>query len=154
MQLTSPVLNPKRLASRKYPFEMIYEFANAVMDKEMGDMLEYWQLIKRPKFRDVWSKAFGREIGRLAQGQKGIVEGTDAIFFKAMDEVPPERQKYITYAQICTNYRPEKADPNCIRITLGGNLVNYLGDVGTRTADMLTVKLLFNSVIWTSVTST
>lgn len=64
----------------------------------MGDMLEYWQLIKRPKFRDVWSKAFGKEIGRLAQGQKGIVEGTDAIFFKAMDEVPPERQKYITYA--------------------------------------------------------
>jgi hypothetical protein len=32
MQLTSPVLNPKWLASRKYPFEMIYEFANAVMD--------------------------------------------------------------------------------------------------------------------------
>ncbi len=66
-----------------------------------------------------------------------------------MDEVPPERQKDITYARICANYRPEKADPNRIRITLGGNLVNYPGDVGTRTADMLTVKLLFNSVIST-----
>jgi hypothetical protein len=149
MQLTSPVLNPKRLASRKYPLEMLCEFANAVMDDETGDMLEYRQLIKRPKFRDTWSKAFGKEIGRLAQGQKGIVEGTNAIFFKSMDEVPPERRKDITYARICANYRPEKADPNRIRITLGGNLVNYPGDVGTRTADMLTVKLLFNSMIST-----
>jgi hypothetical protein len=89
------------------------------------------------------------DIGRLAQGQKGIVEGTNAIFFKSMDEVPPERRKDITYARICANYRPEKADPNRIRITLGGNLVNYPGDVGTRTADMLTVKLLFNSMIST-----
>jgi hypothetical protein len=32
---------------------------------------------------------------------------------------------------------------------LGGNLVNYPGDVGTRTADLLTVKLLLNSVIST-----
>jgi hypothetical protein len=53
------------------------------------------------------------------------------------------------YVRICANYRPEKADPNRIRITLGGNLVNYQGDVGTRTADMLTVKLLLNSVILT-----
>jgi hypothetical protein len=149
VQLTSPVLNPKRLASRKYPLKMLCEFANAVMDDETGDMLEYRQLIKRPKFRDTWSKAFGKEIGRLAQGQKGIVEGTNAIFFKSMDEVPPERRKDITYARICANYRPEKADPNRIRITLGGNLVNYPGDVGTRTADMLTVKLLFNSMIST-----
>jgi hypothetical protein len=32
---------------------------------------------------------------------------------------------------------------------VGGNLVNYPGDVGTRTADLLTVKLLLNSVIST-----
>jgi hypothetical protein len=73
MQLTSPVLNPKRLASRKYPLEMLCEFANAVMDDETGDMLEYRQLIKRPKFRETWSKAFSKEIDRLAQGQKGVM---------------------------------------------------------------------------------
>jgi ribosomal protein S10 len=118
MQLTRPKLKAQKLASRKYPLELLCEFANAVMDDETGDMLEYRQLIKRPKYRDTWSKAFGKEIGRLAQGQKGVVEGTDAIFFKSMDEVPPERRKDITYARICANYRPEKADPNRIRITL------------------------------------
>ena len=45
--------------------------------------------------------------------------------------------------------RRDKADPYRCRITLGGNLFNYPGNVGTRTADMLTIKLLFNSVIST-----
>ena len=35
------------------------------------------------------------------------------------------------------------------RLTVGGNLINYPGDCGTPTADMLTVKLLINSVIST-----
>ncbi len=32
---------------------------------------------------------------------------------------------------------------------MGGNLINYPGDCGTPTADLLTVKLLLNSVIST-----
>jgi hypothetical protein len=85
----------------------------------------------------------------LAQGQEGVVDGTDALDFIHPDDVPTERRKDITYARICADYRPEKSDPNRIRITVGGNLVNYPGDVGTRTAVLLTVKLLLNSVIST-----
>ncbi len=32
---------------------------------------------------------------------------------------------------------------------MSGNLINYLDDCGTPTADLLTVKLMFNSVIST-----
>jgi hypothetical protein len=32
---------------------------------------------------------------------------------------------------------------------MGGNLVNYPGDCGTPTADLITVKLLLNSIIST-----
>jgi hypothetical protein len=85
----------------------------------------------------------------LAQGQEGVVDGTDALDFIHPDDVPTERRKDITYARICADYRPEKSDPNRIRITVGGTLVNYPGDVGTITADLLTVKLLLNSVIST-----
>lgn len=127
METAQPKLNPRNVASRKYPLEFLCEFANAVMDENTGEMLEYRHLIKRPEYRDVWSKAFGKEIGRLAQGQKGIVEGTNALFFIPMDKVPYERRKNITYARICANYRPEKADPNRIRITLGGNLSTIQG---------------------------
>jgi hypothetical protein len=149
MELSGMQTNPQRLASRQFPLQFLHEVAGAVMDVETGDMMEYRHLLKHPKYRETWSKAFGKEIGRLAQGQKGVVNGTDALFFIPKSDVPPERLRDITYARICANYRPEKADPNRIRITLGGNLVNYPGDVGTRTADLLTVKLLLNSVIST-----
>jgi ribosomal protein S10 len=46
MQLSQPKLNAQKLVSRKYPLEMLCEFANAVMDDKTGDMLEYRQLIK------------------------------------------------------------------------------------------------------------
>jgi hypothetical protein len=46
-------------------------------------------------------------------------------------------------------YRNGKKDKYRSRITIDGNLVNYPGDCGTPTADLLTVKLLLNSVIST-----
>ena len=147
--MTPQKMQPKQLVTRKYPLEFLCEFANAVMDDKTGDMLEYRQLIKGAKYRDMWSKAFEKEIGRLAQGQKGVVEGTNSIFFMSYGDVPADRRKDVTYARIVADYRLQKEDPNMIQITLGGNLVNYPCDVGTRTADLLTVKLLINSVIST-----
>ena len=47
------------------------------------------------------------------------------------------------------NYRPEKGDPYRTCLTVGGNLIVYPGDCGTPTVDLLTVKLLLNSVIST-----
>ena len=45
------------------------------------------------------------------------------------------------------NYRPKKSDLNRVRLTVGGNRINYPGDCGTPTVNILTVKLLLNSVI-------
>ena len=67
--------------------------ACAVMDEETGDMLEYRQLIKKEKYRLTWSKVFGKEIRRLAQGQEGVVEGTDALFFIPYEQIPDDRRK-------------------------------------------------------------
>ena len=47
------------------------------------------------------------------------------------------------------NYRPEKSDPNRVRLAAGGDCINYPGDCSTPTDNMLTVKLLLNSVIST-----
>ena len=47
------------------------------------------------------------------------------------------------------NYRPKKSDLNRVRLTVGGNRINYPGDCGTPTAKMLTLKLLLNSAIST-----
>jgi hypothetical protein len=43
--------------------------------------------------------------------------------------------------------RPEKDDPNCTEITIGGNYICYPGYVGTNTALLELLKLLLNSVL-------
>ena len=52
----------KQAAARKYPLQFLCDFANAVIDDEMGDLLEYQRLLKHPKHKDVWSKSCGTEI--------------------------------------------------------------------------------------------
>ena len=55
--------------------------------------------------------------------------------------------KDVTYGQFVCTVRPEKAEPNWTRFTVGGNRINNPGAVATPTAEMLVAKMLFNSVI-------
>ncbi len=43
--------------------------------------------------------------------------------------------------------RKGKKDKHCTRLKMGGNLTNYPGDCETPTANLLTVKILLNSII-------
>ena len=43
--------------------------------------------------------------------------------------------------------RPEKEDPIRVRIIAGDNLINYPGDCGAPTANILSVKLLLSTVV-------
>jgi CO/xanthine dehydrogenase FAD-binding subunit len=59
-------------------------------------------------------------------------------------DIPQDCRGDETYGRIVCVYREYRT-----RITIGGNLINYPGDSGTPTADLPTVKLLFNSIIST-----
>eukprot|EP00804_Cyclotella_cryptica_P021360 CCRYP_001593-RA/>CCRYP_001593-RA protein AED:0.47 eAED:0.47 QI:0/-1/0/1/-1/1/1/0/149 len=76
------------------------------------------------------------------------VKGTNTIVFIAHNEIPPQRRKDATYGRSLPTTDP-KDDPYRIRLTVGGNRITYPGDCGTPTADMLTTKILLNSVIST-----
>ena len=93
----------------------------------------------------------GNEIGRLAQGMPGRVEETNTFFFIKQEEIPQDRKKAdVIYSRIVCNVRPEKVnEPNRMCITVGGDRINYPFEVAMPTADLLTVKLLINSVIST-----
>ena len=97
-------ISPARLSSRKFPLKLLCEFAGAVMDNETGELMEYRHLMKNPKYREVWGKSSGNEIGRLAQGMPGRVEGTDTMFFIKKEEVPPDRFKDVTYGKFVVDY--------------------------------------------------
>ena len=63
--------------------------------------------------------------------------------------MPAKRWKYVTYGHVVVDYQPEKSDPYRTRLTVGGNLIVYPSDCGTSTVDLLTVKLLLNSIVST-----
>eukprot|EP00804_Cyclotella_cryptica_P009803 CCRYP_013232-RA/>CCRYP_013232-RA protein AED:0.30 eAED:0.25 QI:0/0/0/1/0/0/3/0/606 len=76
--------------------------------------------------------------------------GTNTLFFlnhRDIQNIPSDRT--ITYARVVVDYRPQKEDPNRVSITVGGNLIDYPGELTTRTADLVTSKILWNSIIST-----
>ena len=144
---------PRRLISTWEPLlppTDIEEVANGVVHPVTKETItKYHKLIEEPLLREVWMKAMCIELGRLAQGYKDT-EGTNTIKFLNHDEIatiPGDRT--ITYARIVVDYRPQKADPNRVRITVGGNLIDYPYELTTRTADLTTTKVMWNSVIST-----
>ena len=47
------------------------------------------------------------------------------------------------------DFRPTKSDPNRTRLTVGGNLLEYDGELYTETTDIISINMLLNSVIST-----
>jgi hypothetical protein len=57
----------------------------------------------------------------------------------------------VTYGLITCLIQPEKIDePNRTRLVAGGDRVHYPGDTSTPTANLLTIKILINSIISTA----
>eukprot|EP00956_Cyclotella_meneghiniana_P026599 scaffold57893_cov25-Cyclotella_meneghiniana.AAC.1 len=130
----------------------LQHLANPVVHPVTGVTInKYEKLANDPVTQEVWTTAFGKELGGLAQGDnKTGAAGTNTVFFMNHDEIkniPADRT--VTYARVVVDYRPQKEDPNRVRITVGGNLINYPGELTTRTADLVTSKILWNSVIST-----
>jgi hypothetical protein len=138
-----------KLAARKFLLIWLCDMANSIIGKQ-GELLEYCHLIANPKPRAIWTNSYGNKLGWLAQGVLGQVTGTDTIFFIPKDKVPRARAKDVTYSLITCLIRPEKTDePNQTRLVAWGDRVHYPFDAGTPTANLLTTKLLINTVIST-----
>ena len=93
----------------------------------------------------IWQASNADEIGRLAQGF-GAIKG-NTIYFIHPSSIPKDCK--VTYLRVVSAMRPEKANPHRIRWTVGGDKIDYPFDVSTKTADLTTAKLLFNSVLST-----
>jgi hypothetical protein len=91
-----------------------------------------------------------KELHQLAQGCPGITKGTNTIFYLSHAEIlsiPKDRT--VTYGRIVIDHQPQKEDPHHVHITVGGNLIKYPFELTTCTADMLSSKIMWNSVIST-----
>ena len=69
------------------------------------------------------------------------------MFFIDKDKVPWDRGKHVTHGQIVCSMRPQKDEVNRLRLTVGRDRINFEGDCSTPTANLLTIKLLLDSIV-------
>jgi hypothetical protein len=120
--------------------------ANAVIHPVTGKEMEYSALMKDPRLQPLWTQGFGNECGRLFQGIRDI-PGNDTCFFIDLKHIPHDRK--ITYGKIVCDYKPHKKEKERVWLTVGGDRLDYSGDVATSTADITTFKILINSTLST-----
>ena len=124
--------------------------AHAAVNVDTGESVEYRALLKSSEGH-LWERSFTEEIARLAQGfpPGGIPEseGTNTIKFIRFDEMPADRTA--TYLRTVSTDRLQKENPRRVRCTVGGDRIEYPGDVSTKTASLASFKLLLNSVVST-----
>jgi hypothetical protein len=103
--------------------------ANAVINQDTGSILEYRHLIQDETTLPVWNKSEADEFGRPAQGDRGGGEGSNTIFFIPRQEIP--KGKIATYGRFVVDIHTNKTETRRLLITVGGNLIQYPGDVST-----------------------
>jgi hypothetical protein len=119
---------------------------NAVIHPTTGKEMEYMALMEDPQLQPLWTRGFGNECGHLFQGIRDI-PGTNTCFFIKLTNIPKHRN--ITYGKIVCDYKPHKKEKERVRLTVGGDRLDYSGDVTTSTADITTFKILINSTLST-----
>jgi hypothetical protein len=122
------------------------QFANTVVHPVTGKKMEYMALMKDPDLQPLWKRGFGNEAGRLFQGIRDI-PGTDRCFSVELTNIPKDRK--ITYGKIVCDYKPHKKEKERVRLTVGGDRLDYSSDVATSNSDITTFKILINSTIST-----
>ena len=73
--------------------------------------------------------------------------GTNTIFFIPFGAVP--KDKKVSYVKPVATIRPNKAEVNRVRLTAGGDKLEYPGVIATDTTSLTTAKIHLNSVIST-----
>jgi hypothetical protein len=89
-------------------------------------------------------RGYGNKAGRLFQGIHEM-QGTNTCFFVELKNIPADRQ--ITYGKIVCDYKPHKPEKERVMLTVGGDRLDYCGDVATSTADITIFKMLINSTL-------
>jgi hypothetical protein len=119
-------------------------YANPMVHPITGKIISsYKKLMHDSVTADIWQTAFGKDFRGMAQGgNKTSQKGTNAMFVMNHEEIKTvlKAGKKFMYANLVVNHRPQKADPDHIRITAGGNLIKCDCESLVPTADIDTAN--------------
>ncbi len=125
-----------------------------VLNPSTGKFLKHPQLRCDPRFKATWDMSYTNELGQLCQGiglgsssNKKRVAGTNTFFLIDYHNILVHKRKEICHTMVVFEVQLEKDDTYHIHITIGGNRICFLGDVGINTGSLKLVKLLLNSVL-------
>ena len=92
-----------------------------------------------------WTQALENEWDRLATGKLDKVKGSNTISFIPPSQIPGAPK--VTYGNFVCDHRPLKAEPLRVRLTVGGDRLDYPYDTASPASNLVDAKLLINSVI-------
>ena len=94
----------------------------------------------------IWKRVGGIPQGNNKTGEKG----TNLIFIMTHEEIANiPKDHAVTYTRIVVHFCPQKKDSNRVRMAAGGNFIKYPGELTTRTTNITTSKVIWNSVLST-----
>ena len=144
-ELTKTIEKPNHVKVYNLSDRATKQYTNAILNPFTGNMMEYRHLIADPATREVWEKSSANEFGRLTKGLKRGIQGTETMKFIQKHEVP--YNKKVTYARLVCYHKPQKEEKEITIITVGGDRLEYQGEVSTKNAGLTTMKILLNSVV-------
>ena len=133
---------PKRYGNKKSNDKIVPNTVNHMFDN-YGRKQSLDKLLNGP-MKQTWQTALTNELGRLAQGINDV-KGNDVVDFIDYKDVP--QNKIVTYANMVCDIRPLKTEKYRVRLTVGGDRLQYPDDTASPAATLLETKLLLNSTI-------
>jgi hypothetical protein len=94
--------------------------------------------MKDPELGPLFEIGLGNELARICQGIRDIA-GTNTAFFVELASIPNDRK--ITYGKLVCDYKPNNTETHRVRLTVGGDRLNYNRETATSTADITTFKI-------------
>ena len=143
------------LANNEYLTE--YKHHIAVLAAQDATPVEKTKLpslsrLLKGKASATWTRGTANEFGRLLARGVGLsrtaserIQGTSTMFPIRRSAVPPGRK--VTYANFVCDIRPHKAETHRVRLTAGGDQLDYPEDPSSPAVSVLNAKLHINSTI-------
>jgi hypothetical protein len=112
---------------------------NVLIHPASAKEMQYKDILQHPTMGPKYKIGFGfgNELGHLCKGIRDI-QGTNICFFVELSNIPKYRK--ITYGKLVCDYKPNKTKKERVRLTVGGDRLDYTGKVATSTADITTFK--------------
>ena len=121
------------------------------IDTTKGSQGSIRKLLKGPD-KLIWDRGRANEWGRLLEHGVGLnrpeaerIEGSGTLFFVRKHDVPADRN--VSYANMVCNIRQQKEETHRVRITAGGDRLDYPNDPSSPAVSMLILKIHINSTI-------